>query len=202
MDDAAQAAGGPRTAGHEPLAVIGMAVRLPGADDLDAYWQLVLGGRSAIGELPPDRLDRELFFDPERGVRGKTYSSIGGILAPRAAPECLWHLTPEQAADCDPVHLELCGVAAAAFRHAGLDPLAVHDRRAGVYVGHTRGTGMGGDLLYAAMLADTATWLGEVEGFAASTGGESARVIDAVVTAIERRLLVWRPGTQSTTTQG
>ena len=27
-------------------------------------------------------------------------------------------------------------------------------------------------------------------------------VIDAVVTAIEKRLLVWRPGTQSTTTQG
>jgi NitT/TauT family transport system permease protein len=26
--------------------------------------------------------------------------------------------------------------------------------------------------------------------------------IDAVVTAIERRLLVWRPGTQSTTAQG
>jgi acyl transferase domain-containing protein/NADP-dependent 3-hydroxy acid dehydrogenase YdfG len=182
------AAPGPRTAGHEPLAIIGMAVRLPGADDLDAYWRLVVEGRSAIGELPAERLDRELFFDPAQGVRGKTYSSIGGIVAPRPEPPPHWLLAPAQAADCDAAHLELCDVVAAAFRHAGFDPLAVPHRRAGVYVGHTRGTGLGGDLMYAAMLADTAAWLGEVEGFADATGGDAAGVIEAVVARERARL--------------
>ena len=185
---ASAAAPGPRTAGHEPLAIIGMGVRLPGADDLDAYWRLVVEGRSAIGELPPERLDRDLFFDPAKGVRGKTYSSIGGIVATRPSPRSHWRLTPEQAADCDAAHLELCAVAAAAFRHAGLDPLAVAHPRAGVYVGHTRGTGLGGDLMYAAMLADTAAWLGEVEGFADAAGGDPAGVIEAVVARERARL--------------
>jgi acyl transferase domain-containing protein len=193
-DDDPRPPGGARTAGHEPLAIIGMAVRLPGADDLDAYWRLVVEGRSAIGELPPERLDRELFFDPAKGVRGRTYSSIGGIVSSRRAPPPLWQLTPEQAADCDPAHLELCEVTAAAFQHAGLDPRAVPDRRAGVYVGHTRGTGLGGDLMYAAMLAETAAWLEEVEGFASAAGGEPGRVIDAVVARERERLPRRKPG--------
>jgi len=187
-DTQPKAARGPRDAGHEPLAIIGMAVRLPGADDLDSYWRLLVEGRSAIGELPPERLDRELFFDPAQGVRGKTYSSIGGIVSPRSQSLPHWRLTPEQAADCDAAHLELCEVAGAAFRHAGIDPLAVPDRRAGVYVGHTRGTGMSGDLMYAAMLADTAAWLTEVDGFATAAGAEPERVIDAVVARERERL--------------
>ena len=179
---------------REPLAIIGMAVRLPGADGLDAYWELVAEGKSAIGELPPERLDRELFFDPHKGVRGKTYSSIGGIVAPRQQPPGRWRLTPEQAADCDAAHLELCEVAATAFRHAKIDPLAVPAGRTGVYVGHTRGTGLGGDLMYAAMLGDTAAWLAEVEGFAEAAGVDAQGLIDAVV-ARERRRLPQRSAT-------
>jgi acyl transferase domain-containing protein len=173
---------------REPLAIIGMAVRLPGADGLDAYWRLVIEGRSAIGELPAERLDRELFFDPTPGVRGRTYSSIGGIVSPRRSPLRQWHLTPEQAADCDAAHLELCEVAAEAFHHAGIDPLAVPQQRAGVYVGHTRGTGVSGDLMYGAMLDDTAAWLGEVEGFADAAGGDADGTIAGVVARERERL--------------
>ena len=61
-----------------PLAIVGMACRLPGADNLDEYWQLIVEGRSAIAELPADRLDQELYFDPRQGVRGKSYSKLGG----------------------------------------------------------------------------------------------------------------------------
>ena len=35
-----------------PLAIVGMACRLPGADNLDEYWKLIVEGRSAIAELP------------------------------------------------------------------------------------------------------------------------------------------------------
>ena len=47
----------------EPLAIIGMAVRLPGADSVDEFWDLVADGRSAISELPQERLDRNLFYN-------------------------------------------------------------------------------------------------------------------------------------------
>ena len=51
-----------RSEHDEPLAIVGMAVRLPGADSLDEFWDLIVNGRSAISELPEERLDKTLFF--------------------------------------------------------------------------------------------------------------------------------------------
>jgi amino acid adenylation domain-containing protein len=60
-------------AADEPVAVVGMAVRLPGAPDLAAFWDLVLTGRRGIEDFPAvdglvgarSLLDRPLAFDPE-----------------------------------------------------------------------------------------------------------------------------------------
>ena len=68
---------------HMPLAIIGMACRLPGADNLDQFWRLLIEGRTAIAELPADRLDQEMYYDPQEGVRGKTYSKLGAIISSR-----------------------------------------------------------------------------------------------------------------------
>ncbi len=67
-----------------PLAIIGMGCRLPGADNLERYWELISQGRSAIGEVPAERLDQELYFHPDKGVRGKTYSKVAALLGKRA----------------------------------------------------------------------------------------------------------------------
>ena len=66
-----------------PLAIVGMACRLPGADNLDQYWRLLIEGRSAVVELPPDRLDQDMYYDPEVGVRNKTYSKLGALVSSR-----------------------------------------------------------------------------------------------------------------------
>ncbi|MEU5266474.1 amino acid adenylation domain-containing protein [Amycolatopsis sp. NPDC021455] len=54
-------------AADEPVAVVGMAVRLPGARDLAAFWELVVSGRRGIEEFPAaDGLvgARSLLADP------------------------------------------------------------------------------------------------------------------------------------------
>ncbi|MGV2437339.1 MAG UNVERIFIED_CONTAM: phosphopantetheine-binding protein [Anaerolineae bacterium] len=44
------------TDANEPIAVIGMAVRLPGgANDLEGYWHLLQFGQDAIVPVPPSR---------------------------------------------------------------------------------------------------------------------------------------------------
>ncbi|WP_031464285.1 non-ribosomal peptide synthetase [Sciscionella sediminilitoris] len=58
----------------EPIAVIGMAVRLPGARDLGEFWELTTSGREGIEHFPAadglvgarSQLDGPLEFDPAR----------------------------------------------------------------------------------------------------------------------------------------
>jgi len=58
-----------------------MACRLPGAENLDQFWEVVRRGECTIVEMPPDRLDRSLYFNPAKGFEGKTYSTIGGMVS-------------------------------------------------------------------------------------------------------------------------
>src|SRR5207302_1255393 len=39
----------------EPVAIIGMACRFPGAENLDEYWNLIRAGRVATGPVSPQR---------------------------------------------------------------------------------------------------------------------------------------------------
>ncbi|WP_344609197.1 SDR family NAD(P)-dependent oxidoreductase, partial [Streptomyces glaucus] len=62
------------------IAVVGMAGRYPGARDLDAFWENLLAGRDSVTEIPADRWDHDRFYDPRRGVPGRTYSKWGGFI--------------------------------------------------------------------------------------------------------------------------
>ncbi|MCR4413208.1 MAG: phosphopantetheine-binding protein, partial [Thermoguttaceae bacterium] len=148
-----------------PVAVIGMACRLPGADNLDEFWELVVAGRKAFGPAPADRFDRELYFDPRKGVLGKSYTELGGVVSYGPIDRRLCPIPEDAIGRYDIAHLTLCEVAAAACRHAGMDPRAIPHRNTGVYVGHARASGLGGDLAYAAHVAEAAEYLHEVPGF-------------------------------------
>ena len=48
-----------------PLAIIGMAARLPGeATTVDAFWDMLVAKRSAHSEVPGDRMTVDSFYDP------------------------------------------------------------------------------------------------------------------------------------------
>lgn len=141
----AKSAGGP---GPEAIAIVGMACRLPGGDGLDEYWETIRTGRSTIEVMPPDRLDRDLYFDETRGSRGKTYSDIGGCVAPRELDWSLLNVLQHDAQNWDECHLNFYEVAARACRDANCDPRDMPNRNAGVFVGHSGGTTLGGELAF------------------------------------------------------
>jgi|GEM_PF-3643001 len=37
---------------HEPIAIIGMGCRVPGAENLDDYWTILSEGKDQISEVP------------------------------------------------------------------------------------------------------------------------------------------------------
>jgi acyl transferase domain-containing protein len=64
----------------EPIAIVGLSCRLPGADGPDAFWQLLREGRDATREVPPSRWDIDAYFDPDPDMPGKVYTRRGGFL--------------------------------------------------------------------------------------------------------------------------
>ena len=57
-----------------------MACRLPGAKDLEGYWNLIVRGGCAIGEVPPERFDRATYYDPRKGTPHRAYSLLAGLI--------------------------------------------------------------------------------------------------------------------------
>jgi acyl transferase domain-containing protein/NAD(P)-dependent dehydrogenase (short-subunit alcohol dehydrogenase family) len=166
---------------QQPIAIVGMGCRLPGSSSLDAYWKLIESGESALGELPPSRLNQQLYFDPNTCSRPRTLTRLGGIVDPYLGLRSNHHLTAKDIAAADPAQLELVSVTEDAIAHAGWTDDSFLGKKTGVYVGHTRGTGRTGELVYRSLVAETAQWLNEVPAFAAMGPEERRMVIDAIV---------------------
>src|SRR4051812_19534750 len=65
----------------EPVAVVGLGLRLPGGvDSPAALWELLSSGTDAVGEFPTDRgWDLEDLFDPDPDAVGKSSVRVGGF---------------------------------------------------------------------------------------------------------------------------
>jgi acyl transferase domain-containing protein len=171
-----------------PLAIIGMGCRLPGADNLDEYWRLIIEGKSAIGELPRDCLDQELYYNPQKGVRGKTYSKLGALISKQPLDRNICPMPEELERAVDVVHVRMCELAANAFRHAGLDPFNLPTRNVGVYIGHVQGSGLSGDYTYAECLEEAAQFLMEVDEFRSLPADQQQAIIAELVNTTRARL--------------
>jgi len=64
-----------------PVAVIGMACRLPGGiDSPERLWEALLRGDDLVTEIPAHRWDVDEYYDPEPGVPGRCVSRWGAFL--------------------------------------------------------------------------------------------------------------------------
>jgi acyl transferase domain-containing protein len=67
---------------REPIAIVGIGCRFPGAaDSATAYWDLVASGRDAITEVPADRWAVDAYYDPDPDAPGKMSTRWGGFLS-------------------------------------------------------------------------------------------------------------------------
>ena len=122
-----------------PLAVVGMACRLPGAADVSSLWRNVLTDTCAIRALPPERFHKERYYDPEIGAYGKSYSAIGGVVEDGKFDPTGLGLEGEDLAGVDRAHLWALDVARTTIADSGFDEGSLAARRVGVVIGRLRG---------------------------------------------------------------
>ncbi|MFF1954957.1 type I polyketide synthase, partial [Kitasatospora herbaricolor] len=151
---------------REPIAIIGMACRLPGGiaspEDL---WQVVAGGVDTVSEFPDDRgWDLAGLYDPDPDHTGTSYTRHGGFLDTVADFDAeFFGISPREALATDPQHRLLLETAWEAFERAGIDPTGLKGSRTAVFAGIA-----GGD--YTPRMHDAP---GELEGYLGIGGLDS-----------------------------
>ncbi|WP_394814716.1 SDR family oxidoreductase [Streptomyces millisiae] len=125
----------------EPLrvAVVGMAGMFPGAQDLSTFWANVLAGRDCVTEVPPDRWDPELYYDPD-GDGERTPSRWGGFLPPVPFDPLRYGIPPASLAAIEPVQLLALEAASRALADAGYAGPDTDHRRTSVIFGTEAGS--------------------------------------------------------------
>lgn len=120
----------------EPIAVVGMACRLPSAPDVGAYWSLLCDGVDAIAEVPKERWDLDALFDADPSVPGKLSTRWGGFLehVDRFDPR-FFGISPREGAQIDPQQRLVLELAWEGLEDAGIPPSSLKDSRTGVFCG-------------------------------------------------------------------
>ncbi|MGQ0620035.1 MAG: SDR family NAD(P)-dependent oxidoreductase [Panacagrimonas sp.] len=101
------------------IAIVGIGVTLPKADNADDYWQLIVSKTSVIREAPKDRWDPELFYDANPKARDKVYSKWGGFLDEIPFDPMRFGIPPKSMKSIDTLQLLTLETAARTLADAG-----------------------------------------------------------------------------------
>ncbi|MFF7240915.1 SDR family NAD(P)-dependent oxidoreductase [Streptomyces collinus] len=119
----------PQTGADDPIAVIGMAARLPGSRDLDDFWNHLVAGDDLVTDVPADRWDwRSL--PPDVPARRGGFISDVDMFDP-----LFFGISPQEAAGMDPQQRLLLEGVWTALEDAGLPPGTLAGRPVGLFVG-------------------------------------------------------------------
>ncbi|MFC5182881.1 type I polyketide synthase [Actinomadura harenae] len=125
----------------EPIAVVGVGLRMPGGGERDLtgaddFWRFLLDRGDGVSEVPGGRWDPFDDGSPEVGDLLARTTRLGGFLSDIAGFDAeFFGITPREAAVMDPQQRLVLEVAWEAFEHAGLAPAALRGTRTGVFVG-------------------------------------------------------------------
>jgi acyl transferase domain-containing protein len=121
---------------HEPIAIVGIGCRLPGARDARSLWSLLAGGVDAITQVPAERWDLAAFYDPARVDEGKMSTRWGGFIpdVDRFDPQ-FFKIAPRELPSMDPQQRVLLETVWEALEDAGQRPEQLAGTATGVFIG-------------------------------------------------------------------
>ncbi|MFJ6721770.1 amino acid adenylation domain-containing protein [Streptomyces sp. NPDC091259] len=115
------------------VAVVGMALRCPGADTPEAFWENLKNGVESVATLTDEEL-RAAGVTPAEAARPDYVPRLGVLADMEGFDAAFFGFSPREAQMLDPQHRLLLECAWEALEHAG-NPSDATDRVTGVYAG-------------------------------------------------------------------
>ncbi|PWN49478.1 ketoacyl-synt-domain-containing protein [Violaceomyces palustris] len=109
----------------EPLAVVGVACRLPGANSPDEFWNLLMSGTDMCGVVPKDLFDVQDYYHSTGSARNRMGATTGNWFETKVKKEFdprFFGLDREQSLNMDPQQRLSLMVAYEALEDAGWTP--------------------------------------------------------------------------------
>ncbi len=121
----------------EPLAIVGLSCRYPGAASPQELWELVASGRDAMSALPTDRgWDLERLYDADPDRLGTVTTTAGGFVDGVGDFDAdFFGISPREALATDPSQRLALEGAWEALEDAGIDPTSLRGSDTGVFCG-------------------------------------------------------------------
>ena len=116
----------------EPIAIVGMACRFPGADDIESFWRLLEEGGNAVTERAPGSSEGRwgmLFGDESHHIEGCRFGAFVDDI--ERFDESFFRISPVEAKLLDPQQRMTLEVSWQALEDAGIDPETLRESRTG-----------------------------------------------------------------------
>ncbi len=172
------------------IAIVGAGAVLPDAPDAATFWSNCKQGRYSISEVPRERWDPELYWDPDPKAPDKTYSKIGGWVQDWEWEPLKWRLPlpPKVDAAMDRTQKWALAAARQALLDYGHPERPLDSQRTAVILGNA----MAGEQHYKTVLRisfpEIANELAEAPSFASLPAEVRAKLLEEMQAGFGRRL--------------
>lgn len=143
------------------IAIIGMDCVFPGSPDLESYWRTITTGTDTISEVPRERWNPDIYFDPDGRPGYTTPSKWGGFIEPVEIDPMAYGIPPKAMAAIEPVQVLSLEIAKRALEDAGYGDREFDRERTSVIFGAEGGNDLSGALGFRALFPQYAGELPE-----------------------------------------
>ncbi len=121
---------------QNPIAIIGMAGKMPGADNLDAFWDVLNSGHDVISEVPGERWNWQDYSGDAKSNTNKTNCQWGGFISSIDGFDApFFEFSQLEASMTDPQQRLLLQTVWTLIEDAGYSAHQLHGSQTGVFMG-------------------------------------------------------------------
>ena len=126
-----------RRSQSQPVAIVGLAVRLPGGVITpELFWDALAEGKDLIASIPPERWEAQEYWSPEGDQPGTLYDNHGGFLSDVDAFDAdFFGINAREATSMDPQQRILLELTWEALERAAIDPRSLLNTQTGIFLG-------------------------------------------------------------------